>query len=373
LANRVFLHIGLPKTGTTYLQSVLWSNAEELRRQGVLLPGGSARQHMQATVVVRERGLRKRAPAAARSWDELVHEVREWPGTALISHEFFGAATAEQAAHCIADLGGSAVSVIITARDLLSVVTSYWQEYVKHGRDARLDEFPVGAGSGNEWSWDTVDIGSVLRRWNAAVPSERIQVLVLPDQSAPPETLLRDFCGLIGVDPERLSTERARSYLSLGVVEAELMRRVGPRLPTFANARDRGVWLRSYLAMGILVPRGGERFLPSPERIAELRDRAAAGVDVIRECGVEVIGDLDRLLVPVGLPGRRHPDSVTDAELLESAVVTIADLLTDVRRLREENTALREAAASPSVRPEQVPGQPSRPRGSVLRRRMPRK
>ena len=147
MANRVFLHIGLPKTGTTYLQSVLWSNAEELRRQGVLLPGGSARQHMQATVVVRERGLRKRAPAAARSWDELVHEVREWPGTALISHEFFGAATAEQAAHCIADLGGSAVSVIITARDLLSVVTSYWQEYVKHGRDARLDEFPVGAGS----------------------------------------------------------------------------------------------------------------------------------------------------------------------------------------------------------------------------------
>lgn len=371
MAERVFLHIGLPKTGTTYLQSVLWSNAEELRRQGVLLPGESARQHMQATVVVRERGLRKRAPAAARSWDELVREVGEWPGTALISHEFFGAATAEQAARCTAHLGGAAVSVIITARDLLSVVTSYWQEYVKHGFDVPLDEFPIGAGSGSEWSWDTVDIGSVLGRWTAAVPSEQIQILVLPDPSAPPETLLRDFCGLVGVETEPLSTERARSYLSLGVVEAELMRRIGPRLTTFANARDRGVWVRSYLAMGKLVPRGGERFSPSPERIAELRDRAAAGVEVIRTSGVRVIGDLDRLFVPNNLVARRHPASVTDAELLESAVVTIADLLNDVRRLREENTALREAASSPLEQPGSR--SPSGATGSVLRRLVPRK
>jgi hypothetical protein len=33
---RVFLHIGAPKTGTTYLQDVLWSNKAELSRRGVL-------------------------------------------------------------------------------------------------------------------------------------------------------------------------------------------------------------------------------------------------------------------------------------------------------------------------------------------------
>ena len=350
MAERVFLHVGLPKTGTTYLQSVLWANAEELRGQDVLLPGTSARQHMHAAVVVRERGRAKRAPSVSGSWAELVREVRAWPGTALISHEFFGAASVEQAARCVADLGGASVSVIITARDLLAVVTSYWQEYVKHGLDVPLDEFPVGEDSGSEWSWDTVDIGSVLRRWSAAVPSEQIQILVLPDPEAPPETLLRDFCGIVGVDPASLSTERARPYLSLGVVEAELMRRIGPRLKTFANARDRGVWLRSYLAMGKLVPRGGERFSPSPERIAELRERAAAGVEVIRKSEATVIGDLDRLLVPATVAMRRHPDTVTDTELLESAVVTIADLLTDVRTLCERNTALRQAASAPPVR-----------------------
>ncbi len=39
MANRIFLHIGAPKSGTTYLQTVLWANRENLRRQGLLMPG----------------------------------------------------------------------------------------------------------------------------------------------------------------------------------------------------------------------------------------------------------------------------------------------------------------------------------------------
>ena len=38
-ATRVFLHIGEPKTGTTFLQQVMWSNRAELAAQGVVLPG----------------------------------------------------------------------------------------------------------------------------------------------------------------------------------------------------------------------------------------------------------------------------------------------------------------------------------------------
>ena len=35
----VYLHIGSPKTGTTYIQDVLWANREALEADGVLLPG----------------------------------------------------------------------------------------------------------------------------------------------------------------------------------------------------------------------------------------------------------------------------------------------------------------------------------------------
>ena len=35
----IYLHIGAPKTGTTYLQDMLWANKDVLERAGVLVPG----------------------------------------------------------------------------------------------------------------------------------------------------------------------------------------------------------------------------------------------------------------------------------------------------------------------------------------------
>ena len=35
----VFLHVGLPKTGTTELQKVLWENRRRLAENGVVYPG----------------------------------------------------------------------------------------------------------------------------------------------------------------------------------------------------------------------------------------------------------------------------------------------------------------------------------------------
>ncbi len=341
MAQKVFLHLGLPKTGTTYLQSVLWANQALLREQGVLLPGNGARQHMQATLVVREHpGLPNRAPEARESWSRLLAEIEEWPGTALISHEFFGAASSAQAGRALADLGASEVHLIVTARDVLTVLTSYWQEFVKHGFLSGLDDFPPAHETNDEWCWETIDLRSVVERWGSHLDPSRVHVLVLPDPGAPREALLHQFCALVGIDPEPLDTDRAREYHSLGVVEAELLRRTSPHLIDFTPARDRGVWIRSYLAQGKLVPRNGERFLPSPQYVGELRERARDCVDYLRESGVDVIGDLDRLLVPDVLPDLRHPSSVSDTELLDSAILTIAELMVDVRSLRERNTAL---------------------------------
>ena len=49
-----------------------------------------------------------------------------------------------------------------------------------------------------------------------------------------------------------------------------------------------------------------------------------------------MIGDLDDLRTPPDVPERRHPDSVTDAELVDVASATIAAMMTDVRRLTNE-------------------------------------
>jgi hypothetical protein len=46
---RVLVHIGEPKTGTTFLQQVMWSNRAELAAQGVVLPGHHPQDHFSAS------------------------------------------------------------------------------------------------------------------------------------------------------------------------------------------------------------------------------------------------------------------------------------------------------------------------------------
>jgi hypothetical protein len=370
VARRVFLHPGLPKTGTTYLQSLLWANREALAAQDFLYPGRGPRQHMWASMVVREHpGVPNRQPAVASSWDRLLEELAAWPGNALVSHEFFGAATAEQAAAALAALGDSGdteVHLVVTARDVLTVATSYWQEYVKHGFvETDLDEFPPPKEPWDEWGWPAIDLEGVLRRWSATLPPEQVHVLAVPGSGAPREALLHEFAAVLDLDPSGLTVERARENGSLGVVEVELLRRIGDRLDGFGSALDRGVWIRSYLSQGKLVPRAGERFLPSAERVADLREAGERAVAFVREAGFVVHGDLDRLRVPGQLPPLRHPSSVTVEELLDSAVATVADLMTDVRTFRRENTELKKARAAAEPAPAARDGEDAVQDGAV--------
>src|ERR1700750_2464925 len=104
MATTVFLHIGLPKTATTYLQTILWGHQEQLADQGVLMPGPERRFHYWCSRVVREDAtFAERAnKRQRRAWETVRADVERWPGTAVISHEFFAAATADQAARMVA-------------------------------------------------------------------------------------------------------------------------------------------------------------------------------------------------------------------------------------------------------------------------------
>jgi hypothetical protein len=345
VARKVFFHVGLPKTGTTYLQTLMWSNRTELRRQGVLLPGESSRQHLWASGVVREDpNLDRRSPDAKQAWDLLRQEINRWRGTAVVSHEFFASASGEQAARAAAGLDGAEVHVVVTARDTLSLVTARWQEYVKNGATVPIDGYPESEETDpvDEWDWGTLDLADVLRRWGATLPHERVHVLTLPKPEEPRETLWLRFAALVGIDPAACESAGSVQNESLGVVEVELLRRVNAELEEFTSPQDRGNWIRGYLAEGKLVPRGGERFWPSPERVSELCARGNRIADEVAAAGYHVVGDADDLRPPAVLPQRRHPDSVTGGELASAAAGVIAAMMTDVRRLTRQNRALSE-------------------------------
>lgn len=339
MSRKVFLHVGLPKTGTTYLQSILWANSDLLRERGVLLPGFGPRQHLWASCVVREEPrLERRHAEAKHAWDVLSREAREWPDTAIISHEFFAGASAEQAARALADLGDAEVHVVVTAREIVGLLTARWQEWVKNGATGPVDAYPPKEefDPTDEWGWGTLDLADVLDRWGSTLPPERVHLIPLPGSDQPRDALWARFAQVVGFDPAGCDTTASQPNESLGVVEVELLRRVNGHLHGFNAPVDKGVWIRGYLAQEKLVPRAGERFWPSPERVAELRERGESGLDRIAGRGYDVVGDLDGLRTPEQLPARRHPESVSADELADAGAATIAAMLGDVRRLQRQ-------------------------------------
>ena len=140
MAQRVYLHIGLPKTGTTFLQTTMWHNRPQLEQQGFLYPGNKRMDHYVASQVVRGAPPEKLG-GAADSWDRLRSELAAWPGTGLVSHEFFCLATRRAARRAVRDLGGPEVHLVLTVRDYQRQFPAVWQEALKMSSGQTFDEF----------------------------------------------------------------------------------------------------------------------------------------------------------------------------------------------------------------------------------------
>lgn len=346
MAERVLLHLGLPKTATSYLQAILWSHRAQLREAGVLLPGRRRPDHLWFTWGVLEHaGLDHFTGWRRTAYQRVLADIREWPGTALVSHEFLAAATAEQAAALIETLAPAEVHLVITAREALGLFTASWQESLKNRGVATMAEYPPPDDDPQPiWDWWTLDLAAVLDRWGGLVPPERVHVLPLARGGAPRDLIWRRFASVLGIDAAGYDAEAGFPNRSMGVAEAETLRRINLGFKRHRLLRPRlarGTMIRTYLADERLVPRGGERFWPHPEQIEECRVRGERAVAAVRAGGYDVLGDLEDLRVPTDLPDRRTADEVSDAEVAAIATDLLALVVDDVRQLREERNQLR--------------------------------
>ena len=90
---RVILHVGAPKTGTSYVQDVLYLNRESLAEQGILYPADRFDEHFLAALDLMELHWGGLEAQAVGAWDRLAERVRAWPGTSIVSHEILATAT----------------------------------------------------------------------------------------------------------------------------------------------------------------------------------------------------------------------------------------------------------------------------------------
>ena len=347
MVSRTFVHIGLPKTATTYLQTIFWANRDHLRAAGLVVPGAERRDHLWSSREVREDPHHAKASAYQRgAWQRVLSELRSATGTGLVSHEFFAAASAQQAQAMVQQLPGE-VEVVVTAREPLGLFAASWQESLKNGATAAMPDYgrtesesPLAI-----WNWRTLDLRLVLERWSQAVAPERIHVLVL-DPTAPRDDIWHRFADTLGIDAHGVDLSSSFANSSMGVAEAEALRRINTHLTGFTKAFDKGVYIRTYLADERLVPRKGDRFWPEPDQIEDCRQRGQAAVDLLAGGGFQVDGSLTNLLVPEDLPQRRSTLSVSEAEVAEVLAALSATMLSDVRSQRRQLAKVRKRLES---------------------------
>ncbi len=326
---KVYLHVGSPKSGTTYLQSVLRQNADLLADAGVLVAGRTHTELVHAGLVIREdpRTERLLDDVQRQSWQRVLAQVEKWRGdSVVISYELLSAASAEQARRAIAALGDVEVHIVITARDLVGGVISGWQERLKFKLTLPLEE--VGPREDGEFGWLTLDPRGVAERWGSTLPPERVHLVTVPsERSGATDTLWERFAAAIGVEGvDGLDLTDAVANESLSPVAAELLRRFNGRLKdSYPTATDQAVWLRDTLAHQVLVPLGGETIRVSDEQYARWHERSLEVVRDLDASGYSIHGDTADLARERS--GARMPSAVTTEELLDAALASMETLL----------------------------------------------
>jgi hypothetical protein len=335
LAKKILFHIGLPKSGTTFVQTMMWHNRKAMRRQGICYPGKRRMDHYHASEVVRELGI----PNPTNAWKNLLTELNEWPKTGLLSHEFFSMATAAQAQRAVSELGTSQVEILVTARDYVRQFPAVWQEALKMKSQLSLDEFFAKAMAHKlrgAWSWNSQRLPNILAEWSQSVPANRITIVTLPPAGSDRSLLWQRWTQATGIDDTHFRAEVAASNESLGAPQAALLHFIKPLLKDPLTSKpELHRWVRQYFGHEVLVPQGGPRFGLRPDQASQLADLAAEDVQTLAECGYRVVGDLRDLLPVTNQPLMAHPDDVTEPEMLAVAGEALVSMIEEVRRLNK--------------------------------------
>ena len=345
MSRKVYLHIGAPKTGTTYLQDRLAVNAKSLAAHDVHFPTGSPLVspglfQFRAALDLLGQDWGGRPGHADGAWGQLVKRLQARSGTSIVSHEILAPATPEVIARAMRDLEGCEVHVVYSARDLARALPAAWQESIKQGRKWAYRRFLNRVEFGHPWFYRAFDLPTVLTNWHVGVPAERIHLVTVPQRGADPGELFRRFCAAFGIDPSWAPLDSDRLNTSLGVAETQVIRQLNRRMDR-ATRREKEYdeLIRELLAQDRLVHRDSAPVRLPPGRFAWADEQADRWIDWLKNSGIQVVGELDDLR-PVPLADEEsyvNPDKVPARAVLTAAVDALSAMT-------------REAASRPDPR-----------------------
>ncbi|MCD4532941.1 hypothetical protein LRP67_02445 [Nocardioides sp. cx-169] len=351
MTRRVLLHVGTPKTGTSYLQDVLFRNRRTLASAGILYPADRFDAHFLAALDLMRLPWGGLQSEAIGAWDRLAEQVREHDGTTIISHEILAAASRSQVGHALESLGhgsGTEVHLVLSVRDLVRQIPAEWQENVKHRSSISYARFleqiqdPERGSRIASWFWSVQEIPDILNRWGHDLPPERVHLVTVPPSGGDRVLLWKRFSQVLGLDGLDLDLEAERVNPSLGVPETALIRRINRSANRVLAPADYRPLVRELLAHQTLSARTRSPRLGLPPDVHPwARELEDAWIAEIRARRYDVVGDLEDLRG--GPPPARwaDPDAPSEKQVAGAAVDAIKALLLENARLQQEAGALR--------------------------------
>ncbi|MBA2558952.1 MAG: hypothetical protein H0V07_03545 [Propionibacteriales bacterium] len=318
--------MGLPKTGTTYVQSALWDSRDRLASAGCLAFGEKPVSSWRAASdLLGRRPKGADAPDVVGAWSDFVEAVRGWDGDRVIfSEELLGNATRRHVRRVVTALSPCDVHVVVTVRDLARTLPSVWQQEIRKGRTWTWGEFLAavrdpdnGPATAGVAFWLRFDLDRVLRIWGSVVPAANIHVVVVPPRGTATEVLLGRFAEATGVDPLVLACRRPEVNTALGAVEAEVLRRLNVALASELNEREYTRVVVESIIPALQKRTASPRCQLPDEHRSWAAEKSEHLIESLERQQFHVVGELSDLVSrPEAEPGR-DPDDLGDAELVD--------------------------------------------------------
>ncbi len=354
MSRRAYLHVGTPKSGTSYLQDKLDLNRSVLHEQGLDYVRTRTGDHFEAALDLIGERWAGEGEKARGQWDLLVAEAGDSRRDVLVSHEILAAARPDAVTRALASFPGHEVHLVLTARDLGRQVPAEWQERVKHRGRRDYTQFlerlhrKFGATDRPMWFWRVQHLPDILTRWGAALPPERVHLVTVPQSGAPRNLLWDRFAGVLGLDSAQEYAASETTNESLGGAEVTLLRLLNIELAARKVPRATYVeWVRERIVKEVLAGRNGsERTTVPPDRRPWIDAITETWVEQIASSGIDIVGDLEDLcpVWPDHSEPWPDPDDADPTVVADAAVQALAHVLDEIGTSRSAARAVARLA-----------------------------
>ncbi|WP_141579157.1 hypothetical protein [Actinomadura sp. WMMA1423] len=369
MAAKIILHVGVQKSGTTFLQQVLQANAEALAGAGVrypVLPDWARGKRTVANHEWASYGLlgaefpwvsHDRAADETSSWLTLLDDVRSTPGTVLLSAEALSVIRTPAIHHLLDALAVDDVEVVVTARGLGRTLPSLWQQHIRNGRTVSFETYLASLAAQREKGrdyietdpsahlWRAFGLGDLARRWSDA-GAARVRIVTTP--GTPPHLLWQRFAEAIGLPAfaESAVLPGDQAHTGLTAPETLVLSSMNAAIRRTAWSGQNADWVRQVVTARFQSrPERGARAVLPPEWRPRLAEWTEKDLAALQETPAQVVGDLNDLRYEPSTETTSAPTPEETAQAGAEAAIALAEIALqetlvqrNIRRLRHRLT-----------------------------------